>query len=225
MITYIRVSTSQQGRSGLGIEAQRRALQQFAKAEGLELTREFVEVETGKGSDALDRRPQLKAALTAAKKLKCNVAVAKLDRLSRDVHFISGLMAHRVPFVVAELGVDVDPFVLHLFAALAEKERALISTRTRQALAAAKARGVTLGSPKLSKARESAVASIKAGADQHAANILPIIKEVQKAGATTLRAIAAALNARGVSTARGGSWHAMSVKNVLDRPMAGKSRL
>ena len=167
VITYVRVSTSKQGRSGLGIEAQRQSLRQFAKAEGLELIREFVEVETGKGSDALDRRPQLKAALAAAKKLKCHVAVAKLDRLSRDVHFISGLMAHRVPFVVAELGADVDPFVLHLFAALAEKERSLISTRTRQALAAAQARGVTLGSPKLHQARESAVAAIKASADQH----------------------------------------------------------
>lgn len=222
VVTYIRVSTAQQGRSGLGIEAQRQALRQFAKAEGLELTREFVEVETGKGSDAMERRPQLKAALAAAKKLKCNVAVAKLDRLSRDVHFISGLMSHRVPFVVAELGADVDPFILHLFAALAEKERSLISTRTRQALAAAKERGVTLGSPKLSQARESAMASIKARADQHAANILPIIREAQKAGATTLRAIAAALNARGVSTARGGSWHAMSVKNLLDRPAAAQ---
>ena len=141
VITYIRVSTSRQGRSGLGIEAQRQSLRQFVKAEGLELVSEFVEVETGKGSDALDRRPRLKAALAAAKRLKCHVAVAKLDRLSRDVHFISGLMAHRVPFVVAELGADVDPFVLHLFAALAEKERSLISTRTRQALAAAKARG------------------------------------------------------------------------------------
>jgi DNA invertase Pin-like site-specific DNA recombinase len=200
VITYIRVSTSQQGRSGLGIEAQRQLLRQFAKSEGLELAREFVEVETGKGSDALDRRPQLKAALAAAKKLKCPVAVAKLDRLSRDVHFISGLM----PFVVAELGADVDPFILHLFAALAEKERSLISSRTRQALAAAKARGVTLGSPKLSKARDSAVASIKAGADQHAANILPIIREAQKAGATTLRAAADALNARGIPTPRGG---------------------
>jgi DNA invertase Pin-like site-specific DNA recombinase len=142
LITYIRVSTFQQGRSGLGIEAQRHALANFAQTEGLTITREFVEVETGKGSDALDRRPQLKAALAAARKLKCHVAVAKLDRLSRDVHFISGLMAHKVPFLVAELGPDVDPFVLHLFAALAEKERALISTRTRQALAAAKARGV-----------------------------------------------------------------------------------
>ncbi len=220
VIAYIRVSTSQQGRSGLGIEAQRQVLRQFAKAEGLELIREFVEVETGKGSDALDRRPQLKAALAAAKKLRCNVAVAKLDRLSRDVHFISGLMSHRVPFVVAELGADVDPFVLHLFAALAEKERSLISTRTRQALAAAKARGVTLGSPKLSKARKSAVAAIKANADQHAANVLPIIREAQKAGATSLRAIAAALNARGVATARGGTWAAMSVKNLLDRQAA-----
>ena len=158
-----------------------------------------------------------KAALAAARKHRCRIAVAKLDRLSRDVHFISGLMAHRVPFWVAELGPDVDPFVLHLFAALAEKERALISTRTRQALAAAKARGVVLGSPKLAQARASAVASIKAGADQHAANTLPIIREAQKAGATTLRAVAEALNARGISTARGGSWHAMSVKNMLER--------
>jgi DNA invertase Pin-like site-specific DNA recombinase len=196
IITYLRVSTSQQGRSGLGIEAQRHALLQFASSEGLERVSEFIEIETGKGSDALDRRPQLKSALAAAKKLKCPVAVAKLDRLSRDVHFISGLMAHRVAFLVAELGADVDPFVLHLFAALAEKERSLIASRTRLALAAAKARGVILGSPELSKARQSAVISIKAGADQHAANVLPIIREAQKAGATTLRAVAAALNAR-----------------------------
>ena len=126
LITYIRVSTSQQGRSGLGIEAQRQALAHFAQPRA-SAVREFVEVETGKGSDAIDRRPQLKAALAAARKLRCHVAVAKLDRLSRDVHFISGLMAHKVPFLVAELGPDVDPFVLHLFAALAEKERALIS--------------------------------------------------------------------------------------------------
>jgi DNA invertase Pin-like site-specific DNA recombinase len=225
VVTYVRVSTSQQGRSGLGIEAQRQSLRQFAKAEGLEPVREFVEVETGKGSDALDRRPQLKAALAAAKKLKCYVAVSKLDRLSRDVHFVSGLMAHRVPFVVAELGADIDPFVLHLFAALAEKERSLISMRTRQALAAAQARGVTLGSPRLAQARETAVAAIKASADQHAANVLPIIKEAQKAGATTLRAVAEALNARGISTARGGAWHAMSVKNILERPIARKPQL
>jgi DNA invertase Pin-like site-specific DNA recombinase len=121
LITYIRVSTSQQGRSGLGIEAQRQTLAHFARSEGFMVAREFVGVETGNGSDAVDRRPQLKAALAAARKLRGHVAVAKLDRLSRDVHFISGLMAHKVPFLVAELGPDVDPFVLHLFATQAEK--------------------------------------------------------------------------------------------------------
>ena len=217
IITYIRVSTSQQGRSGLGIEAQRVVLHQFAQTEGFEVYREFVEVETGKGADAMHRRPQLKAALAAARKRRCQVAVAKLDRLSRDVHFISGLMAHKVPFLVAELGPDVDPFVLHLFAALAEKERALISTRTRQALAAAKARGIRLGNPKLHVARKSAVKAVKAAADRYAANVLPVIRAAQKAGATTLRDIANALNARGVPTARGGQWHPKSVSNILGR--------
>src|ERR1700681_303970 len=174
LIAYIRVSTSEQGRSGLGIEAQRETLHHFAEAEGFEVTREFVEVETGKGADALDRRPQLKAALAAARKHKCHVAVAKLDRLSRDVHFISGLMAHRVPFLVAELGPDVDPFILHLFAALAEKERAMIATRTKAALAAAKARGAKLGGPKLAEARKAAVERNVANANQHAANVLPV---------------------------------------------------
>src|SRR6516164_5198218 len=168
IVTYIRVSTSQQGRSGLGIEAQRAALVQFAKSDGFEIAREFVEVETGKGSDALDRRPQLKAALANARKLRCHVAVAKLDRLSRDVHFISGLMVHKVPFLVAELGADVDPFVLHLFAALAEKERTLIGTRTRAALAAAKVRGVKLGNPDLQGARERAIQQIRQAADARA---------------------------------------------------------
>jgi DNA invertase Pin-like site-specific DNA recombinase len=214
---YIRVSTAQQGRSGLGIEAQRHALQHFAQAEGIELLGEFVEVETGKGADALDRRPQLKAALAAARKHRCHVAVAKLDRLSRDVHFISGLMAHKVPFLVAELGPDVDPFVLHLFAALAEKERSLISTRTRQALAAAKARGATLGNPRLHVARKGAVEAVKAEADRYAANVLPIIREARKAGASTLRQIADVLNARGIPTARGGRWYAQSVANILER--------
>jgi DNA invertase Pin-like site-specific DNA recombinase len=146
LITYIRVSTSQQGRSGLGIEAQRHALTQFI-----------------------------------------------------------------------QLGPDVDPFVLHLFAALAEKERALISTRTRQALAAAKARGVALGNPKLHVARRNAVEAVTAEAERFAANVVPLIREAQKAGATTLREIAEALNARGVATARGGQWHAKSVSNILER--------
>ena len=217
LLGYIRVSTSRQGRSGLGIEAQRRALERFAGSQGFDLVRVFVEVETGKGSDALNRRPQLAAALNEARKQRCSVGVAKLDRLSRDVHFISGLMAHRVPFVVAELGPDVDPFILHLFAALAEKERAMIAARTKSALAAVKARGVTLGGPKLAEARKLAVASIKALADQQAANVLPIIREIQRTGATSLHQIADALNARGISTPRGGKWYAKSVSNVLAR--------
>lgn len=217
LIGYVRVSTSGQGRSGLGVEAQRETLDRFADTEGFELTRVFVEVETGKGSDALDRRPQLAAALAEARKKRCPVAVAKLDRLSRDVHFISGLMAHRVPFLVAELGADVDPFVLHLFAALAEKERSMISVRTRDALARAKARGTKLGGPALDKAREVAAASITAAADRHAANVLPVIRAIQRAGVTSLHAVADALNARGIATARGGQWYAATVRNVLAR--------
>jgi DNA invertase Pin-like site-specific DNA recombinase len=111
------------------MEAQKQALERFAAADGFELGRVYVEVETGKGSDAIDRRRQLAAALKEARRQRCSIAVAKLDRLSRDVHFISGLMVHRVPFLVADLGPDVDPFILHLFAALAQKERALISKR------------------------------------------------------------------------------------------------
>ena len=206
-----------QGRSGLGIEAQREALSRFAVAEGYELVSVLVEVETGKGFDALDRRPQLAEALSQARRRRCPVAVAKLDRLSRDVHFISGLMAHRVPFLVVELGSDVDPFILHLFAALAEKERAMIASRTKAALSAAKARGVKLGGPKLAEARELAVTAIKSLADRHAANVLPIIRDVQRSGAKTLRDVATALNARGISTSRGGRWHAMTVRNVLAR--------
>jgi DNA invertase Pin-like site-specific DNA recombinase len=217
IVSYLRVSTARQGRSGLGMEAQRAAIARFAEAEGYEIVRELVEVETGKGADALDRRPELSAALAEARKLKCAVVVAKLDRLSRDVHFISGLMAHRVAFLVAELGPDVDPFILHLYAALSEKERAMISVRTKHALAAAKARGVHLGGPKLPEAREIAQAAIKANADKHAAKVLPLIREAQRHGATSLRDIADALNARGVTTARGGQWHATTVKNMLER--------
>ena len=217
LVTYLRVSTSQQGKSGLGIEAQREALARFAQAEGLDIVAEHLEVETGKGSDALDRRPQLKAALAQARRHRCPVAVAKLDRLSRDVHFISGLMAQRVPFLVAELGADVDPFMIHIYAALAEKERALISQRTKAALAAAKARGVRLGNPSIAKAQAAGVDRVKTEADRFAANVMPVIREAQRAGASSLRAIADVLNARGVRTARGGKWAATQVRDILRR--------
>ena len=143
----LRVSTRQQQRSGLGIEAQRATIARFAEAENLAIIAEFVEAETGKGADALDRRPQLAAALAAARTVKGCVLVSKLDRLSRDVAFVAGLMAQRVPFIVAELGRDADPFMLHLYAALAEKERRLISERTKAALAVRKATGAKLGNP------------------------------------------------------------------------------
>ena len=119
-IAYLRVSTQRHQRSGLGIEAQRAAIQHFAAAETLTIVSEFAEFESGKGADALDRRPRLAAALAAAKASKCSIVVSKLDRLSRDVAFVAGLMAQRVPFNVAELGRDADPFMLHLYAALAE---------------------------------------------------------------------------------------------------------
>jgi DNA invertase Pin-like site-specific DNA recombinase len=216
-VAYYRVSTARQGRSGLGIEAQKTAVQRFAAAEGYDLVYEYVEVETGKGADALDRRPELAAALARARKLKCPVVVAKLDRLSRDVHFISGLMAHRVPFIVAELGADADPFMLHLYAALAEKERALISARTKAALAAKKAAGAKLGNPRAAETIGKAHAANRAAAKQFAANILPIIREIQAAGQTTLREIAASLNARGVRPARADRWGASTIRNILMR--------
>src|SRR6516165_9257903 len=176
-IAYYRVSTQQQGRSGLGIEAQKSAVARFAESEGIEVVAEYTEVETGKGADALERRPELAAALIRARKAKCPVVVAKLDRLSRDVHFISGLMAHKVAFIVAELGLDADPFMLHLYAALAEKERALISARTKAALAAKKAQGVKLGNPRAAETIGRAHDAHRAAADHFASSVLPIVRD------------------------------------------------
>lgn len=217
LVAYIRVSTARQGKSGLGIEAQRERIARFAAEEGFEIVAEYVEEETGKGHDALDRRPVLAAALADAKRRRCEIAVAKLDRLSRDVAFIAGLMARRVPFIVAELGSDTDPFMLHVYAAVAEKERALIAARTREALAAARDRGVKLGNPKIDQAREKAAAATRDAADRFAANVLPIIREIEASGVTSRRGIARALNARGVPTARGGTWSAVQVGSILAR--------
>lgn len=218
LISYVRVSTDRQGKSGLGIEAQRRANFEFAAANGFEIVAEHEEHETGKGADALDRRPKLAAALAQARKLRCSVIVAKLDRLSRDVAFVAGLMAQRVPFLVAELGEDVDPFLLHLYSALAEKERNLISQRTKAALHSLKAQGKQLGNrTNLSEASTKGAASNKVGADAFARNVLPIIETIRRQGATTLSAIASELNARNVQTARGGKWEAMQVSRILKR--------
>jgi DNA invertase Pin-like site-specific DNA recombinase len=207
IISYNRVSTQKQGRSGLGLEAQRTANAQFVEREGYTIAAEFTEVETGKGSDALERRPQLAAALAEAKRRKCSIVVAKLDRLSRDVHFISGLMTQKVPFIVAELGPDVDPFMLHIYAALAEKERRNISARTKAALAAARARGVQLGNPKQARAN-------KREADRYAKALRPVLVELRH---LPVEKIADELTKRKVATPRGGRWHGRTVGRLLDR--------
>jgi DNA invertase Pin-like site-specific DNA recombinase len=182
-IAYYRVSTERQRRSGLGIEAQRALVLRFVEAEKLEIIAEYIEAETGKGADALDRRPQLAAALAAARAGRCPVLVAKLDRLSRDVAFVAGLMAQRVPFIVAELGADADPFMLHLYAALAEKERRLIAERTRAALSVKKASGARLGNLKnLGEAGALGRSRQTAEADRFAANMLPIVLEIRASG-------------------------------------------
>jgi DNA invertase Pin-like site-specific DNA recombinase len=212
-IAYIRVSTARQGRSGLGLEAQQASIQRFCEAEGFEILAERIEVETGKGADALDRRSELAAALAEAKRRKCPVLVAKLDRLSRDVAFIAGLMAQRVPFIVAELGPDADPFMLHIYAALAEKERRLISARTKAALQAAKGRGKRLGQ----NGAERLAPAYRAEAARRAAELTPTIEAIRAAGASSLRQIAAGLNQGGIPTAQGGAWSAVQVKRVLER--------
>lgn len=207
-VAYIRVSTGRQGRSGLGLEAQQAALARFAEAEGYRLLETFQEVETGKGADALERRPKLAAALKVARKHNAPIIVAKLDRLSRDVHFISGLMSHKTPFIVAELGADADPFMLHIYAALAEKERRAISQRTRDALAAKKAQGVKLGGLRAKGVEMRDAALLRAE------RLRPILAELSGQSA---RSIADALNARNIETPAGGKWHGVTVERVQRR--------
>ena len=207
IIGYIRVSTDKQGKSGLGLEAQRDAISRFAASEALEVAGEFIEIETGKGADALDKRPQLAAALRKAKQIKAPIVVSKLDRLSRDVHFISGLMTKRVPFIVAALRKNVDPFMLHIYAALAEKERSLISERTRDALAKAKQRGVVLGNPNVGKMNTEAAAA-------RDAKLKPILEAMWE---MPYREIAQELTDRGIPAPRGGVWSAMSVMRSMKR--------
>src|SRR5918998_4796306 len=175
LVSYLRVSTHRQGRSGLGLEAQRTTIAQFAAANGYVVVAEYVEVETAKGADALERRPQLAAALAHARRSRCAVIVAKLDRLSRDVAFIAGLMAQRVPFIVSELGADADPFMLHIYAALAEKERALIAARTRAALQAKKAGGAQLGR----HGAEQLAPAYRAKAVERAQALAPMVAEIR----------------------------------------------
>lgn len=207
VIAYERVSTRSQGKSGLGLDAQRAAIRQFAKIERLNVVETFTEIETAKG-DTLARRPKLAEALKAARKLKTAVVVSKLDRLSRDVHFISGLMAEKVPFIVAELGRDTDPFMLHIYAALAEKERRLISERTKAGLAAARRRGVTLGGHNAQSDKTAAEAASRAE------RMRPVFAELSELSANRA---AAELNRRKVPTPASGRWFATQVIRLRER--------
>jgi DNA invertase Pin-like site-specific DNA recombinase len=219
-IAYLRVSTSDQGRSGLGLAAQRDAIKAFAQSEGMIVEQWHEEVETGKGSDALDRRPTLAKALSEAKKRGLPVLVSKLDRLSRDVHFISGLMVKQVEFIVAELGRQADPFVLHLYASLAEKERQLISSRTRAGLQAAKRKGKALGTAARAASPEQLIragAASTARADEFAKKMRPHVRMAMADAGNSYTQAAELLNAAKQTTAEGKAWDRRSVAAVVGR--------
>lgn len=211
-VAYYRVSTQRQGESGLGLAAQRKAVEDFLNGGSWQLVGEFTEVESGKRSD----RPQLAAALALCKRERAKLVIAKLDRLSRNLAFLATLMERGVDFIACD-NPHATKLTIHILAAVAQHEREMISQRTKDALAAVKARGKKLGGPKLREARQASLRLRLAQADQRAANIVPIIRDVQRAGLTTYRAIAKALNDRGVATARGGQWHASTVRDALQR--------
>jgi DNA invertase Pin-like site-specific DNA recombinase len=174
-VAYFRVSTDRQGKSGLGLEAQREAVLAYLDGGNWQLVGEFTEVESGKRSD----RPQLAAALVACRKRKAKLVIAKLDRLSRNLAFIAALMDSGVEFVAVD-NPHANKLTVHILAAVAQHEREMIAQRTKDALAAAKARGVVLGNPRLAEARGKAIAESSAAADAFAANVLPIINEIQR---------------------------------------------
>lgn len=214
-VIYRRVSTSEQGKSGLGLDAQADMVKRFCETEGFEMVAEYQDIASGKLP--LQARPGLAAALDKARKLRCPVIVSKLDRLSRDVAFISDLMSRGVPFIVAELGTDTDPFILHLFAALSEKERRMIGERTKAGLAAKKAREpewVPGNRTNLEEARRKARDAKKTAARAFSDRMRPEIASMQASGAS-LNRIAARMNSMGVPTSRGGSWTAKAVSRVL----------
>ena len=215
-VTYLRVSTDRQGKSGLGLEAQRKAVADHVAGKG-EIAAEYVEIESGKKND----RPQLACALAAAKRIGAVLLIAKLDRLARNVAFIANLLEAGVEIAAADMP-EANRFLLHVMAAVAEHEGRAISERTRAALAAAKARGVALGWAMPGRAEEQHQAARKGAehnaqkADQHAANVLPVIGQIAARGAS-LRQIATELNERGIKTARGGRWYAGTVSNIMAR--------
>ncbi len=219
LIAYERVSTARQGRSGLGLTAQRHAIDAYAAATGGQVLGHFTEVESGRRND----RPELAAALKLAKLTGATLVIAKLDRLSRNAAFLLTLRDSGVRFVACDMP-EANDLTVGIMALVAEAERDLISKRTKEALAAARARGVKLGNPNgadaLRRAGKGAVAlrrAVTQNADDHATDLAPVVAEIRTQGHTSLRAIAAELNARGVLTRRGGQWHVSNVRNLLRR--------
>jgi DNA invertase Pin-like site-specific DNA recombinase len=211
-IAYFRVSTDKQGKSGLGLEAQREAVLSYLNGGSWTLFAEYTEVESGKHAD----RPQLAAALAACKKHRAKLVIAKLDRLSRNLAFIATLMDSGVEFVAVD-NPHANKLTVHILAAVAQHEREMIAQRTKDALKAAKARGQRLGNPKLAQARKRAGESNRKAADQFAANVLPVIQQIRASGIQSLRGVARALTARGIKTARDGEWSAVQVADILRR--------
>ena len=212
-VIYTRCSTQEQSKSGLGLQAQAVVCEAFASANGYEVLDTVVEVASGKY--CLDKRPKLSAALALAKKNKAPIIISKLDRLSRDVSFISSLMSNGVPFIVVELGLHADPFTLHLYAALAEKERMLISNRTKEGLARTKANGVTLGNrTNLDSARVKGHATNAAKAAAFKAPLIEDIKAYRAAG-LSMETIATKLNEKKIKTANGFEWSKGTVSRML----------
>jgi DNA invertase Pin-like site-specific DNA recombinase len=216
-VAYFRVSTDRQGKSGLGLDAQREAVMNYLNGGRWSLVDEFTEAESGKRSD----RPELEKALAACKKLKAKLVIAKLDRLSRNLAFIAALMESGVEFVAVDIP-HANKLTIHILAAVAQHEREMISERTRAALAAAKKRGQRLGNPSIAEAAKLGRAALKANARRFATNVRPIIDEIIRAGATSHNAIAAKLNERNVRTARGGTWTHVQVGAIL-HPFDGAS--
>jgi DNA invertase Pin-like site-specific DNA recombinase len=216
-IAYFRVSTDRQGKSGLGLDAQREAVMNYLNGGRWTLVDEFTEVESGKRND----RPELEKALSACKRQKAKLVIAKLDRLGRNLAFIAALMESGVEFVAVD-NPHANKLTVHILAAVAQHEREMISERTKAALAAAKRRGKRLGNPNLPEAAKRGVAAIQANARRFAANVRPIIEEIMRTGVISHNAIAAKLNERNVKTARGGRWTHMQVGAIL-HPFAGAS--
>jgi DNA invertase Pin-like site-specific DNA recombinase len=210
-VSYYRVSTTGQGLQGNGIEAQKQAVARYLQSLDCELVGSFEEVESG----ANNKRPQLAAAIKLAKSQKAILVIAKLDRLSRNAAFLLQLQESKIDFCCCDMP-HADPLSIGIIALLAQRERQLISERTKAGLAVAKQRGATLGNPHAAKAWTKAVSAIKAHKTEFAATALKTIREIQETGVVTLAKIAYCLNKRGEQTARGGKWTATAVKRVLD---------